>query len=476
MNSILSKIPREPSSFVSAIPLITLGVFFLLIILISGPLAISDYSPYALLGAAAVCLILSIRRHYITRRSLAAGLRRSAGQILPAIPMLLCIATLSTSWMLSGVVPTLIDYGLMLLNPHWFLATACLICAMVSVLTGSSWSTIATIGVAFLGIGTAMGYSPGWTAGAIISGAYFGDKVSPLSDTTVIASSTCGVDLFTHIRYMMITTVPAMVITLAIFTARGLTGGGAPMTSSTEILTALGDNFNLTPWTFVIPAITFLLIALRVPTLWVLVCGTIFAVIGIFVFQPQAGMGIADIGIALLKGFEPASGVESFDRLVSTGGITGIMPVVFLVGASLIFGWMMISSGMLASVAGSITRRLRSRVSAVAATLATGFTLNAATADQYISIIITGNVYRTHFRRRGLEQRLLSRTLEDGVSVTSPIIPWSSCGVTQSSVLGVPTLVYMPYCLFNYLTPVVSLLVIATGFKVRRLAAETRRA
>lgn len=387
--------------------------------------------------------------------------------------MLICIAALATTWMLSGVVPTLVEYGLLMLNPQWFLVTACVACAMVSVITGSSWSTIATIGVAFLGIGTAMGYSAGWTAGAIISGAYFGDKVSPLSDTTVIASSTCDVDLFTHIRYMMITTTPAMVISLIVFAAKGLMTGGAPIQGSMDMLSGINSTFNITPLVLIIPVVTLIMIALRISTLKVLIISSLMAAVGVFVFQPQLQMSVAEVITSTFAGYESHSGIEAVDSLLSTGGIMGIIPVVYLVVAALIFGWIMIGSGMLASVAEFITRKLKHRTSIVSATLATGFAMNATTADQYLSIILTGNIYRNLFKRNMMEKRLLSRTLEDGVSVTSPIIPWSSCGVTQATVLGVPTITYLPYCLFNYLTPIVSLIVVSTGFKIKSKIKKT---
>lgn len=401
-------------------------------------------------------------------------MRRSATQILPAIPMLVCIAALSTTWMLSGVVPTLVDYGLMLLNPRWFLVTACAVCAVVSVLTGSSWSTIATIGVAFIGIGSVLGYHPGWTAGAIISGAYFGDKVSPLSDTTVIASTCCGVDLFAHIRYMTFTTAPAMAIALLVFGIKGLAFDGATLASSATMLDGLSQAFNITPWTLVIPALTLTLIALRVNTLVVLAASAVAGAIGTFIFQPQMALGVWDIVSEVWSGHVSATGHAAVDELCGTGGILGIVPVVFLVCSAMIFGSSMIGTGMLTSLTDTLTRRLRRPTSIIAATVTSGITLNAATADQYLSIIINGNMYRSLFKRNQMEPRLLSRTLEDSVSATSPLIPWSSCGVTQSSVLGVPVLTYLPYCIFNYLTPLMALVMIHTGYKIRRVALAIR--
>lgn len=479
MTKLFARLPLSPRPIswqAAAIPVAVLFVSFISIIIIAGPTSAVDHSPLVLAASSTIALCIAATRGALSRRGMSIGLRRSATQVLPAIPMLICIAALATTWMLSGIVPTMVHYGLTMLRPDWFLVTCCAVCAMVSVLTGSSWSTIATIGVAFIGIGTAMGFHPGWTAGAIISGAYFGDKVSPLSDTTIIASSTCGVDLFRHIRYMAITTIPAMTIALAAFGIRGFTADVAQLPGTVDMLAGLHDMFNITPWTLVIPAITLTLIALRLPTLPTLAASAVMGAVGIFIFQQHTMPTIADTAMRIWAGNNAATGVESVDQFVSTGGILGILPVVFLVFSAMIFGAIMIGTGMLGALTATITRAIRRPVTAVATTISTGLTLNATTADQYLSIIICGNMYRGLYRRLRLEPRLLSRTLEDSISVTSPLIPWSSCGVTQASVLGVPTLVYFPYCIFNYLTPLMSMLMIYTGFRIHRAILSPARA
>ena len=402
--------------------------------------------------------------------------------------MLIFIATVSTTWMLSGVVPTLIHYGLSIINPTFFLVTTCVVCAAISVLTGSSWSTIATIGVAFMGIGTVMGFSAGWIAGATISGAYFGDKVSALSDTTVVASSTCGVDLFDHIRYLMITAVPSMGIALIAFALVGVLTPATPESTSADIISHLGRTFSITPWTLVIPVITGALIAMRVSTLLTLAISSTLGLAGIFIFQPHLVSHLMEsvpaygsdiltyahmIRDVLWSETTFSTGYELLDNLVSTGGITGMLPTVALVLCAMFFGTAMIGTGMLERITRAFTRRLRRRVSIVGATVGSGLLLNSCTADQYLSIIIGGNMYRTLYRRHGMEARLLSRTLEDSISVTSVLIPWNSCGVTQSMVLGVPTLVYLPYCIFNYLSPLMSLAMAITGFKIRQAITRT---
>lgn len=431
--------------------------------------AIAGYSPVVLLGSAALSVVLSFVFGALSRRGMTVGFVRSARQILPAVPMLICIAMVATTWMVSGVVPTLIVYGLEVLTPTLFLVTACVVCALISVLTGSSWSTIATIGVAFMGIGQVMGFSAGWIAGAIISGAYFGDKISPLSDTTVVASSACGVDLFAHMRYLMLSSVPALLVALVVFAVKGFMSDAADADQGMMLDGALRTTFNITPWTLVIPAITLALIAFRVPTLLTLAASALLGFVGIFVFQPDLGHSVISAAGMLWSGNAMDTGVERLDSLVSTGGISGMMSTVALVLSAMMFGAAMMGTGMLASITRSFTSRLHKRTSIVGATVGSGLFMNSTTADQYLSLIITGNMYRNVYRQFGLEPRLLSRTIEDSVSVTSVLIPWNSCGITQSTVLGVSTMVYFPYCIFNLLSPCMSLLLAWTGWRIRNL-------
>lgn len=431
--------------------------------------AIAGYSPVVLLGSAALSVVLSFVFGALSRRGMTVGFVRSARQILPAVPMLICIAMVATTWMVSGVVPTLIVYGLEVLTPTLFLVTACVVCALISVLTGSSWSTIATIGVAFMGIGQVMGFSAGWIAGAIISGAYFGDKISPLSDTTVVASSACGVDLFAHMRYLMLSSVPALLLALVVFAVKGFMSDAADADQGMMLDGALRTTFNITSWTLVIPAITLALIAFRVPTLLTLAASALLGFVGIFVFQPDLGHSVISAAGMLWSGNAMDTGVERLDSLVSTGGISGMMSTVALVLSAMMFGAAMMGTGMLASITRSFTSRLHKRTSIVGATVGSGLFMNSTTADQYLSLIITGNMYRNVYRQFGLEPRLLSRTIEDSVSVTSVLIPWNSCGITQSTVLGVSTMVYFPYCIFNLLSPCMSLLLAWTGWRIRNL-------
>lgn len=468
-----------PGLYLSLAPVAFMLLSLIAIIIFLGGTSISDFSPYILLISALMSWGLSLISRTSQKQKLLHGLKRSGSQILPAVPLLILIALISTTWTLSGVVPTLIDYGIKLLNPTFFLVITCMVCAAVSVLTGSSWTTIATIGVAFIGIGKIMGYNEAWIAGAIISGAYFGDKVSPLSDTTVIAASSCGVDLFDHIRYLMLTAIPAMTIALITFMIAGfLTDPSVSSESSTEIVDALHRTFNISPWTLVIPLTVGTLIALKVKTIYTLAVGSVMGLAGIFIFQPGIlasieGAGLHSFGDHLLTTVRVlwtettlSTGNATLDSFVTTGGITGMLPTVMLVLCAMLFGAAMIGTGMLAVIAGAFTRRLSRRRSIVGATVTSGLLLNSCTADQYLSIIIGSNMYRDVYDRYSFEPRLLSRTLEDSVSVTSVLIPWNSCGVTQSTVLGVATLTYLPFCVFNILSPVMSMIMAWTGFRI----------
>lgn len=459
---------RMPTVAVSVIPVAALLGALIYTIVTRGADSILDLSPYLLGGAALLAFILTVTT---TRRPMALlwyGLVRSSRQILPAIPILLLIGTLSSAWMLSGTVPLLIDTGLALISPGLFLPAACAVCAVVSVVTGSSWTTIATIGVAFMGIGAILGFSPAWTAGAIISGAYFGDKVSPLSDTTVLASSTCNVDLFSHIRNMMITTTPAMAIALTVYLVVGFaTASDGAAATSTEMSAALGKAFDLTPWLAAVPLITCVMIAFRLPTLLILGVGTLTGIVALWLAQPAvtahlmadgSGWFMATVK-ALLLPTTLDTGNAALDELASTGGLVGMLPTIWLILGAMLFGGMMIGSGMLKVLTRAFVRRLRKRDSLVGATVASGLFLNSCTGDQYISLIIGGNVYRPAYHRAGMRPELLSRSLEDSISCTSVLIPWNSCGMTQATVLGVATILYAPFCIFNIMSPLMSVAV-----------------
>lgn len=465
---------RRPGAAASAIPLVALGAILVTVVCTAGAGDVASWGPVALLTASAVSIATALFTHSLSPRALWIGLVRSSRQILPAVPILACIGLLASTWMLSGIVPLMISYGLDLLSAELFLPATAAVCAVVSVMLGSSWATIATVGVAFMGIGTALGYGEAWIAGAIISGAYFGDKVSPLSDTTVVASSACGVDLFAHIRNLMATSMPAMSLSLLIFGIAGWDMARSVATHASEVTAGLAAMFNLTPCLLVVPAIVAIMCVCKAGSLRILLVGGIAGTVAVFVFQPHiAAMIMGDEPVAgilrmIFLSTSTASADPLLGRLVETSGIAGMLPTIALVISAMIFGGVLMGTGQLAAITASITRRLRRRGSLVATTVASGLSLNAITSDQYLSIIIGSNVYRSAYRRTGCEPRLLSRTLEDSVSVTSVLIPWNSCGITQSTVLGVATVTYLPFCFFNWLSPLFTLLLATVGGKAKR--------
>jgi len=385
----------------------------------------------------------------------------------------------------------LICYGLKIIYPAVFLAAACVICALVSVMTGSSWTTIATIGVALIGIGIAQGFDPGWTAGAIVSGAYFGDKISPLSDTTVLASSASGTPLFTHIRYMMITTVPSLAVTLVVFLAASLMHPPVEASQADEFAGALEAAFHVTPWLLAVPVLTGVLIVKKVPAILTLFCAAVMAAVFALLFQPQAVWAVAhpDLPASAYPGlsfWDACKGVAvtfygstaiqtgnaAIDSLIATRGMTGMLNTVFLIICSVTFGGVLAGSGMLRSLTELFARLAHRAVTLVGATVGTGVMCNVVTGDQYISILLTSSLYKKLYERKGYENRLLSRAVEDSATVTSVLIPWNSCGMTQATVLKVPTLEYLPYCFFNILSPFMSVLIAAIGYKIFRRKTE----
>lgn len=462
----------------SLLPVIVLVVMLATVIRVFGTASLDGGSQVALLVSAGVCTAISILYFRIPWKDLEEGIKRSVGSVTTAIIILLMIGAVSGIWILSGVVPTLIHYGLMLIHPKFFLVTTCLICAIVSVLTGSSWSTIATIGIALLGIGQAQGFSSGLIAGAIISGAYFGDKMSPLSDTTVLASTMSEVPLFNHIRYMVYTVVPTMVITLIIFTIIGLNFNISDATLIETYQQSLQEHFNLSPWLMIVPAMTLIMIARRWPAVIVLYLSSLIGAIFALFFQPHILAEVAgetEISAysqfaGVMKGMYDITSIDmghpQVSELVATRGMTGMLNTIYLILCAMCFGGCMTSSGMLQRITSLILPFTRSRGSLVASTVSTGVFMNCMVADQYLSIILTANMFKGVYHRRGYEDRLMSRSIEDSATVTSPLIPWSSCGMTQATILGVPTLTYLPYCFFNILSPLMSITIAMIGYKI----------
>lgn len=452
-----------PHPLVAVIPVVVLIGFLALAITLFGSDSLSGGSQIALLMGMAVCVCLSMAVYRTPWQTFESQIKKTLGEVSITLLILLCVGMLSGSWMISGIVPTLIYYGVQVMSPQFFLVSACVICALVSLLSGSSWTTIATIGVALIGISHALGISEAWTAGAIISGAYFGDKMSPLSDTTILASSATGTDLFTHIRYMMLTTTPTFTITLVIFLFAGLGLGEGTELQVNQYTEGLSRTFNISLWTLLVPLLTGILIARRMPSLMVLFISSVMAGIVALILQPHIlteiatgvngqwsmfngewsmfhlirGLAITYYGATAIN-----TGNASLNELISTGGMAGMLNTIWLILCAMC------------------------RLSLVTSTVGTGLFLNITTGDQFISIVLNADIYKEVYRRQGYESRLLSRTTEDAATVTSVLIPWNTCGMTQSTVLDVPTLTYLPYCFFNLISPLMTILIAAIGWRI----------
>ena len=481
MNNTSPDIRPLPHPLVAAIPIVALIAMLGVVIALFGSDSLSGGSQIALIMGMAICVFISMTFYRVPWKAFEKQMAKTMGGIFITLMILLSVGMLSGSWMVSGVVPTLIYYGVQILSPRFFLVSACLICSLVSLLSGSSWTTIATIGVALLAIGHALGISEAWTAGAIISGAYFGDKMSPLSDTTILASSATGVDIFVHIRYMIYTTVPAMTITLVIFFVAGLGHGSDDALNVSQYTHGLASTFRISLWTLLVPIATGVLIARRVPSLIVLFVSSLMAGIMALILQPHLLTQIADdaslgAAAALTRGLAITyygataidTGFAPLNELVSTGGMTGMLNTIWLIICAMCFGAAMIASGMIESITRVIISAVRSRLGLVSSTVGTGIFLNLTTGDQFISIVLTADMFRGVYNRQGYEPRLLSRTTEDAATVTSVLVPWNTCGMTQATVLGVPTLTYLPYCFFNLLCPLMTTLIAVLGWRITR--------
>ena len=483
---------ERPSWWVSLIPFIVLVAVLVVVIKVFGDGALDGASQVALLLATGVTVAISMIFYRIPWKEFEEGILDNIRAVGTSILILLLIGAVSGSWMVSGVVPTMIYYGTKLIIPEVFLFAACGICALISVMTGSSWTTIATVGVALVGIGTAQGYHPGWTAGAIISGAYFGDKISPLSDTTVLASSSAGTPLFTHIRFMMVTTIPSFVIAMIVFLVVSLIHTPAGEMETVEFANDLKSTFTISPWLMLVPVVTGLLIVKKVPAMLTLFVAAVLAgVVAVFV-QPHLIQQIANVDstvyhvpaqsfteLSFFDGFKGTfmtyygptaidTGNAELNDLVSTRGMTGMMNTIFLIIAAVAFGGALVGSGMLQSLTEKLTQFIRRRTSMVAATVGTGVFSNMITGDQYLSIILTSSLYKKLYHEKGYEPKLLSRSVEDSATVVSVLIPWNSCGMTQATVLGVSTITYLPYCLFNLISPLMSITIAEFGYKIVR--------
>lgn len=464
---------KRPSAVLSLMPIVVLVAMLTATIKAFGSDSLGGASQITLLTVSALCVLIGMWRLNVPWASFEKAITKNVASVSSALIILLLIGALSGAWMVSGVVPTLVYYGVQAIHPDIFLASSCLICALVSVMTGSSWTTIATIGIALMGIGRAQGFGEGWVAGAIISGAYFGDKISPLSETTTLASASLGVPLFKHIRYMLITTVPSMLLALVLFAVGGLLFGNSGNQDIESFTRAIDARFNITPWLLAVPVLTGVLIARRTPPVITLFLSSLMAVIAGVAFQ---GDVLREIDrstfkasmISLYGSTSLTTDNPMLTSLVATRGMGGMMDTIWLIICAMCFGGAMSAAGMVGGITRLFIHLVKGRTSLVGSTAATGLMLNLAIADQYLCILLSGNMFRDVYDREGYERRLLSRTTEDAVTVTSVLVPWNTCGMTQSTVLGVATFTYLPFCFFNIISPLMSVIVAMTGYKIYR--------
>ena len=441
---------------------------------------LSGPNQLALILAAFVAMWVA-RSNKVSWDKISDKITETIGTAVPSIFILLVIGALSGTWLLSGVIPSMIYYGLALISPKFFLLTAVVVCAIVSLVTGSSWSTIATVGVALIGIGNTLGFSPAISAGAIISGAYFGDKMSPLSDTTNLAPAMVGTDLFTHIRYMMVTTVPSMLITLVIFTIIGFfyTHSQHDISVSDTQL-AIKEAFHITPWLLLVPVILGFVIIKKIPALPALIIGALVGGVFAVFFQPDV---LREVGghlssdaqsyvIAIMQSMYGDVAVTtsnaSVNDLLTSSGMQGMLNTIWLILSAMCFGGVMESGGLLERITRPILSRAKSDGDLIAATTLSCIFFNATASDQYLAIVLPGKMFNASYEKQGLMPENLSRTLEDSGTITSVLVPWNTCGAAQSKVLSVATMDYLPYCFFNLVSPLMTIAVAYIGYKIRK--------
>ncbi|RMB59558.1 Na+/H+ antiporter NhaC [Dokdonia sinensis] len=449
-------------------------------VFVFGDDALSGSNQFILLLGGAVAAIVGYfnKVKYDTMvEEVSQNLKSTSGAIL----ILLMVGALAGTWLVSGIIPTMIYYGLQILNPTIFLAACVIICAVISVATGSSWTTSATVGIALIGIADALGIPLGMTAGAVLSGAYFGDKLSPLSDTTNLAPAMAGTDLFTHIKYMTLTTVPTVIVTLIVFIILGFTLETSGEADTEAILASIDASFNISPWLFIVPVLVIGLIIKKTPPLIALLAGTLLGAVAALIFQPDVILAISGADsltfTSAYKGVLNAITVdtaiptdnESLNDLFSSGGMAGMLGTIWLIICAMVFGGIMDAIGALATISKALLSMFHSTFGLFASTVASCLALNVTASDQYLAIVVPGKMYSKAFADKGLAPENLSRTLEDSGTVTSVLVPWNTCGAYQSGVLGVSVYDYFVYAIFNWLSPFMTLLFAAFNIKIRQL-------
>ncbi len=456
------------------VPVVLLMAMLAYNIFFADGVALGDYSnQYILLIGGGIAAVVGIYNKVSFGRMFVEVWENLKSVFIP-IMILLLVGALAGTWLVSGVIPAMVYYGLQVLSPEIFLPASVIIAAIISIATGSSWTTSATVGIALVGIGTALGINPGMIAGAVISGAYFGDKMSPLSDTTNLAPAMAGTDLFTHIRYMAFTTVPTIIITIIVFAIISATVDVTGDADISNLLITIDTTFNTTPWLFVVPAIVIALILLKTKPLVALTAGVISAAVFAFIFQGDVLAEIADSNMssiinAIFIDTAIVTENEKLNDLFSAGGMIGMLWTILLIICAMVFGGVMDAIGALARITRELLKLATTIFGLFASTVVSCLGLNAIASDQYLAIVIPGKMFKKAYEDRGLAPENLSRTLEDSGTVTSVLIPWNTCGAYQSGVLGVGVAEYFFYAIFNWLSPFMTLLFAAFRIKIRQL-------
>ncbi len=464
-------------------PLIFLIVALVVNVQLYGDRSLEGSNQLILLASAGIAALLTPKSR---KKLLWKGIETTISDSTKAILILLMVGALAGAWMVSGIIPTLIVFGLKILSPKTFLVSAAVLCSLVSLATGSSWSTSATIGIALMGIGQSLGVPAGWIAGAVVSGAYFGDKMSPVSDTTNIAATMAGAELTDHIRHMIWTSGPAILIAFLVFGIKGLSANEVgDLSQVTQITELLNAKFTISPWLMLVPLASIALIVLKVDALAAMGLGTLAGVLAANLVQPQI---IAEIAghhgpSAWYEGSMQAlygSSQISIDHpvlseLLKGKGMSGMLGTVWLILCALTFGGIMDAAGFLSTLTQALLRYARGTAGLIGATLASCGILNLTASDQYLAIVVPGRMFKKAYEDQGLKPENLSRALEDSGTVTSALVPWNTCGAYQSSVLGVATGDYFMYAIFNWTSPLISMLLALTGWKITKISSDASK-
>ena len=476
---------KELSITEALIPVIALIIMLGYNVYVYGDEALSGSNQFVLLLGASVAAIVGFLNK-VTYQKMIDEVAENIKATVGAILILLMVGALAGTWLVSGIIPSMIYYGLQILSPAIFLPATLIICSIISIATGSSWTTSATVGIALIGVGGALGFDLGMVAGAVISGAYFGDKLSPMSDTTNLAPAMAGTDLFTHIRYMTLTTIPTYLITLVLFIILGLSVDIKGDVNIASLLHDIETSFTISAWLFLVPAIVIGLIIKKTEPLIALLAGTLLAAVFAIIFQPHILNNIAGVDSMTFKSayksvMDAITGKvviptenKTLADLFTSGGMQKMLGTIWLIICAMVFGGIMDAIGALARISQALLKLAHTTFGLFASTVGSCLALNITASDQYLAIVVPGKMFAKAYKEKGLAPENLSRTLEDSGTVTSVLIPWNTCGAYQSGTLGVATFDYLPYAFFNILSPFMTLIFAAFNIKIRQLVSEKK--